>query len=111
MNGSNIIHILYFFMIYHDLQSIQDLYKDSKQLVDPTSSHIHKHHECLQKSDDTFNHARCYSDHLLETLVKAFFTSNLGSTTANLGSLPETNSSHPKMDGWNTILFFSDGLF
>ena len=29
----------------------------------------------------------------------------------HLGSLPETNSSHPKMDGWNTILFFSDGLF
>ena len=26
-------------------------------------------------------------------------------------TLPETNSSHLKMDGWNTILSFWDGLF
>ena len=25
-------------------------------------------------------------------------------------TLPETNGSHPKMDGWNTIVSFSDGL-
>ena len=25
-------------------------------------------------------------------------------------TLPETNSSHLKMDGWNTIVFFWDGL-
>ena len=27
------------------------------------------------------------------------------------GTLPETNSSHVKMDGWNTIVSFWDGLF
>ena len=26
-------------------------------------------------------------------------------------TLPETNSSHLKMDGWNTIVSFWDGLF
>ena len=26
-------------------------------------------------------------------------------------TLPQTNSSHLKMDGWNTILSFWDGLF
>ena len=26
-------------------------------------------------------------------------------------TLPETNSSHPKMDGWNTIVSLWDGLF
>jgi len=29
----------------------------------------------------------------------------------NRGTLPETNSSHLKMDGWNTIVSFWDGLF
>ena len=39
---------------------------------------------------------------LRETPIKI---DDLGTT------LPETNSSHLKMDGWNTILSFWDGLF
>ena len=45
-------------------------------------------------------------------VIKSYLVANL-----NLGSqrvffsLPETNKSHPKMDGWNMIVSFSDGIF
>ena len=32
-------------------------------------------------------------------------------TVVDWDTLPETNSSHLKMDGWNTIASFWDGLF
>ena len=50
--------------------------------------------------------------HLLFPIQEEYMSQRTGSCPTFGGdTLPETNNSHPKMDGWNAIVSFWHGIF